>query len=111
MARGRFRRRNSYGNQLKALPMEAMYCAGVSLFTFVLYIAIMTGSVYLSGETPRWLGGLGTLGFLVSVIAFIFNVGQMKTKTELKYRAICLGVSSFVMLIWIATLIIGVTRG
>ena len=101
MARSRFHRRSSYGNQLKALPMEAMYSAGVSLISLI-----------MSGETPRWLGGgLGTLGFLVAFGAFVYNVGQMKTKTELKYRIVCLAISSVIMIVWIATLIIGLIRG
>jgi hypothetical protein len=112
MARSRFHRRSSYGNQLKALPMEAMYSAGVSLVSLIIYGGIITASVYMSGETPRWLGGgLGTLGFLVAFGAFVYNVGQMKTKTELKYRVICLAISSVIMIVWIATLIIGLIRG
>lgn len=111
IGRGRFHRRSSYGNQLKALPVEAMYAAGVSLGTLVVYIAIMAGSVYLSGETPKWLGGLGTIGFLVALCALIYNIGQMKTKTELKYRATCLAISSVVMIVWMATLVVGFVRG
>ena len=91
--------------------MEAMYSAGVSLVTLIIYGSIITASVYMSGETPRWLGGLGTLGFLTAFGAFAYNVGQMKTKTELKYRVICLAISSIIMLVWIATLIIGLIRG
>ena len=102
IGRGRFHRRSSYGNQLKALPVEAMYAAGVSLGTLVVYAGIIAGSVYLSGETPKWLGGLGSL---------IFNIGQMKTKTELKYRATCLIISSVVMIVWMATLVVGLVRG
>lgn len=111
MARGRFHRRNSYGNQLKALPIEAMYAAGVSIITLFVYAGIIAGSVYLSGETPRWLGGLGTIGFLSALGALIFNIRQMKTKTELKYRLICLGISIFVMLVWSFPLVIGFIRG
>lgn len=111
MARGRFHRRNSYGNQLKALPIEAMYAAGVSLATIIAYGCIVVASVYMSGETPRWLGGLGTLGLLTAFGAFVYNIGQMKTKTELKYRIICMTVSSVVMIVWLATLIIGLVRG
>ncbi len=111
MARNRFRRRSSNGNQLKALPMEAMYAAGVSLFTLIIFGAIIAASVYMAGETPRWLGGMGTLGFFVALGALVYNIGQMKTKTELKYRLICLGISSFVMIFWLATLIIGLIRG
>jgi len=111
IGRGRFHRRSSYGNQLKALPVEAMYAAGVSLATMVVYIGIIAGSVYLSGETRKWLGGLGTIGFLVSLGSLIFNIGQMKTKTELKYRATCLIISSVVMIVWMATLVVGLVRG
>jgi len=111
MARGRFHRRNSYGNQLKALPIEAMYASIVSVATLFLYGAIMGGSVYLSGETPRWLGGLGTIGFLIALGAFIYNIGQMKTKTEFKYRLVCFSISSVAMLVWLTTLIIGLIRG
>lgn len=111
IGRGRFHRRSSYGNQLKALPVEAMYAAGVSLATMVVYIGIIAGSVYLSGETPKWLGGLGTIGFLVALGSLIFNIGQMKTKTELKYRATCLAISSVVMIVWMATLVVGLVRG
>lgn len=111
MARGRFHRRSTYGNQLKALPIEAMYAAGVSFVSLIVYGGIIGGSVYLSGETPRWLGGLGTLGFLIALCALIFNIGQMKTKTEFKYRLICLGISIFAMLIWVSTLMLGLIRG
>lgn len=111
IGRGRFHRRSSYGNQLKALPVEAMYAAGVSLGTLVVYAGIIAGSVYLSGETPKWLGGLGTIGFLVALGSLIFNLGQMKTKTELKYRATCLIISSVVMIVWMATLVVGLVRG
>lgn len=111
IGRGRFHRRSSYGNQLKALPVEAMYAAGVSLGTLVVYAGIIAGSVYLSGETPKWLGGLGTIGFLVALGSLIFNIGQMKTKTELKYRATCLIISSVVMIVWMATLVVGLVRG
>lgn len=111
MARGHHRRRNSYGNQLKALPIEAMYASGVSLFTLFIYAIIIIVSVYFSGETPKWIGGIGTLGFIAAAVALIFNIRQMSTKTEFKYRMICLGVSTFVMLIWAATLVIGLVRG
>ena len=107
MSRVRFHRRSSYGNQLKALPMEAMYAAGVSLFTLIVYGAIIGASVYLAGETPRWLGGIGMLFFIVALCALGFNIGQMKTKTELKYRLVCLGISIFVMLFWLGTFILG----
>ena len=100
-------RRNSNGNQLKALPIEAMYAAGVSVFSLILYGAIIAGSVYLAGETPKWLGGSATLCFCIALGAFIFNIGQMKTKTEIKYRLICLGVSTLAMIVWTATIIVG----
>ncbi|MCR5581300.1 MAG: hypothetical protein K6F66_06900 [Pseudobutyrivibrio sp.] len=111
MARGRFHRRNSYGNQLKALPIEAMYAAGVSLFSLIVFGAVIAISVYMAGETPRWVGGIGTLGFLVALCALIFNIGQMKTKTEFKYRIVCLSISILAMVIWMATLIVGLVRG
>ena len=111
MARGRKRRRSSYGNQLKALPIEAMYASGVSLFTLFLHVIIIIIAVYLAGETPKWLGGIGTLGFIAAAVALIFNIRQMSTKTEFKYRLICLGVSSFVMIVWMSTLINGLVRG
>lgn len=100
-------RRNSNGNQLKALPIEAMYAAGVSVFSLILYGAIIAGSVYLAGETPKWLGGSATLCFCIALGAFIFNIGQMKTKTEIKYRLICLGISTLAMIVWTATIIVG----
>ena len=103
----RFHRRSSYGNQLKALPMEAMYAAGVSLFTLVVYGIIIGASVYMAGETPRWLGGIGMLFFIAALCTLIFNIGQMKTKTELKYRVVCLVISSVVMLFWLTTFILG----
>ena len=111
MARGRFHRRSSYGNQLKALPIEAMYAAGVSFATLLIYGGIIAGSVYLSGETPKWLGGLGTIGFLIAFGALVYNIGQMKTKTEFKYRVVCMSISSFTMLVWVVTLLLGLIRG
>lgn len=110
MARNRSRRRNSYGNQLKALPIEAMYAAGVSLFSLIVYIVVIVISVFMAGETPRWVGGSGMLGFFAALGAFLYNLGQMKTKTELKYRLICLGVSLVVMIVWMATFIIGMVN-
>ena len=100
-------RRSSNGNQLKALPIEAMYAAGISVFSLVLYGAIIAGSVYLAGETPRWLGGSGTLCFCLALGAFIFNIRQMKTKTEIKYRVICLCISTLAMAVWTATIVLG----
>ena len=94
-------RRNRSGNQLKALPIEAMYAAGVSVFSLI------AGSVYMSGETPKWLGGSATLCFCVALGAFIYNIGQMKTKTEIKYRIICLGISTLAMIVWTATIVLG----
>ena len=110
MARVYRHRRNSNGNQLKALPIEAMYAAGVSIASLVIYVAIVAGSVYLAGETPRWLGGCGTLGFCIALGAFIYNIGQMKTKTEIKYRLICLGISVIAMLVWTSTIILGLIK-
>ena len=107
MGRVRPRRRNSYGNQLKALPIEAMYAAGVSLFTLIAYGVVIGISVYMSGETPKFIGGIGMLGFFMAIGALIFNLGQMKTKTELKYRLICLGVSLVVIIVWATTFILG----
>ncbi len=107
MARNRFHRRGSYGKQLKALPMEAMYSAGVSLVTLIAYIFIIAASVFMAGETPRWLGGLSTLFFFVALCALIFNISQMKTKTEFKYRLVCLIISAVVMFFWMGTFILG----
>ncbi|CBK75851.1 hypothetical protein CIY_33900 [Butyrivibrio fibrisolvens 16/4] len=107
MGRVRPHRRNSYGNQLKALPMEAMYAAGVSIFSLAIYGAIMGVSIYMAGETPKFIGGIGMLGFFVALAAFIYNIAQMKTKTELKYRLICLAISVVAMAIWVGTFILG----
>ncbi len=107
MGRLRPHRRNSYGNQLKALPMEAMYAAGISLFTLIIFVAVIAVSVYMSGETPKFIGGIGMLGFITALTAFIYNIGQMKTKTELKYRIICLLISTVIMIIWIAPYVLG----
>ncbi len=107
MGRMRSHRRNSYGNQLKALPIEAMYAAGVSIFSLVVYLIIIAISVYMAGETPKWLGGIAGLDFCIALGALLYNIGQLKTKTELKYRLIAFGISLFVMIIWIATFIIG----
>jgi len=35
----------------------------------------------------------------------------MKTNTEFKIRLICLGISIFVMIFWLATLALGLVRG
>ena len=110
MGRVRPHRRNSYGNQLKAVPVEAMYAAGVSLFTLIIYGAVIGFSVYLKGETPKIIGGIGMLGFFIALFAFLYNLGQMKTKTELKYRITSLSVSGVVMIIWIATFILGMVK-
>lgn len=107
MGRVRPHRRNSYGNQLKALPMEAMYAAGVSLFTLIVYAAVIGVSVYMSGDTPKFIGGIGMLGFIVALAALLYNIGQMKTKTELKYRVICLSISILTMIAWIAPYVLG----
>lgn len=110
MGKVRPHRRNSYGNQLKALPVEAMYAAGVSAFSLVIYAAIMGVSVYMSGDTPKFIGGIGMIGFFIALAALLFNVGQMKTKTELKYRLICLGISFLVMAVWVGTFILGMVN-
>ncbi|MCR5415431.1 MAG: hypothetical protein K6E79_01385 [Pseudobutyrivibrio sp.] len=108
MGRVRPHRRNSNGNQLKALPMEAMYSAGISIISLIIYAATIVGSVFFKGDSPRWLGGIGTLGFIMGLVTFIYNLRQMKTKTELKYRLICLAISGVIFLIWLATLIVGI---
>lgn len=107
MRRARFHRRNSYGNQLKALPVEAMYAAGVSLFSLIIYGVVIGISVHMSGDTPKFIGGIGMLGFCVALFALLYNIGQMKTKTELKYRIVCMSISAVVMVIWIAPYILG----
>ena len=107
MGRIRPHRHSSYVKQTKALPMEAMYAAGVSVFSLVVYAAVMGVSVYMAGETPKFVGGIGMLGFFLALAAFLYNCGQMKTKTELKYRLICLAVSGLIMAVWIGTFILG----
>ena len=37
----------------------------------------------------------------------VVKIGQMKTKTEFKYRIICLGVSTLAMIVWTATIVLG----
>lgn len=110
MRRGRGHKRNTYGNQLKALPVEAMYASGVSGFSLILYAVIMGISIYKAGETSKFIGGIGMLGLFLALAALIFNICQMKTKTELKYRLICLAISSVVMVVWLATFIIGMVN-
>ncbi|MCR4694430.1 MAG: hypothetical protein K5773_03790 [Pseudobutyrivibrio sp.] len=107
MTRTYSHRRNSYGNQLKAIPVEAMYAAGVSIFSILMFIAIIGVSIYMAGETPRWIGGISVLAFIVSINAFIYNIKQMKTKTEIRYRVICMLISVFALAIWIGTFILG----
>ncbi|MBQ7147331.1 MAG: hypothetical protein IJR96_01125 [Pseudobutyrivibrio sp.] len=107
MGRIRPHRRSSYGNQLKALPIEAMYASGVSLFTLIIFGVVIGVSVYMSGETPKLLGGIGMLGFFIALAAMLYNIGQMKTKTELKYRITCMTISAVVMIIWIAPYVLG----
>lgn len=107
MARIYSHRRNSFGNQKKALPMEAMYAAGVSGFSLLVYVIIIAVSVYMAGETPNFIGGLGIIFFLVSLVAFIYNVGQMRTQTELRDRVVCMVISSISLLAWLITFFIG----
>ncbi|SDB22593.1 hypothetical protein SAMN02910298_01093 [Pseudobutyrivibrio sp. YE44] len=107
MRRSHFHRRNSYGNQLKALPMEAVYAAGVSILSLILYGVVIGVSVYMSGETPKFIGGLGMLGFVIALCSFIYNLNQMKTNTELKYRIACLIISIVVLIIWAIPFILG----
>ena len=107
MARTYSHRRNSYGNQLKAIPVEAIYAAGVSIFSIVMFIAIIGVSIYMAGETPRWLGGISVLAFIVALNAFIYNIKQMKTKTEIRYRVACMLISVLALAIWIGTFILG----
>jgi hypothetical protein len=90
--------------------MEAMYAAGVSIFSLIVYGVIMGVSVYMSGETPKFIGGIGMLGFFIALAALLFNCGQMKTKTELKYRLICLAISTVSMAVWVGTFIIGMVN-
>ncbi|MCR4566505.1 MAG: hypothetical protein K5769_00435 [Pseudobutyrivibrio sp.] len=110
MARVYRHRHGSSGGRSKALPIEAMYAAGVSLVSLIVYGAIIGGSVYLAGETPKWLGGLGTLGYIVAICAFVYNIRQMKKQTEIKYRIICMGISSVSMIVWTVTIIIGMIK-
>lgn len=106
MARGR-RRHSSYSNKLRALPVEAMYAAGVSIFSLLIFGVILGVSIYMSGETPKFVGGIAMLGFFTCLSAFVFNIRQMQTKTELKYRLICLGVSTFAMIVWATPYVLG----
>ncbi len=107
MARTYSHRRNSNGNQLKALPMEAMYAAGASIFSLIIFVGVMVTSILMEGETPRFVGGIGAIGFLISIVAFIYNIGQMKTKTELKYRVICMVITTVIMIIWAVPFVVG----
>ena len=103
-------RHNSSRGRAKALPIEAMYAAGVSLFSLIVYGVVIGVSVYLEGETPKWLGGIAMLAFIASICAFVFNVYQMKTKTEIKYRVICIIISFVALVVWGATIILGMVK-
>ncbi len=110
MARIYSHRRNSNGNQMKALPMEAMYAAAVSVFSLIVYGVVIGVSVYMAGETPKLIGGIGFLGFLLALVAGIYNIGQMKTKTELKYRIVCMIISLVALIVWLSTFILGLIK-
>ncbi len=107
MARIYNRRRSAAQKQQKAKPMEAMYAAGVSILSFVVFIFTVVMSVVYSGDSPNWVGGLGILGFFASICACIFNAGQMQSKTEFRDRCICFVISLAALLIWLATFILG----
>ena len=110
MGRIRPHRRSSYGNQVKALPVEAMNAAGVSIFSLIIFGIVVGTSIYMAGETLKLVGGIGMLGFILALVALIFNISQMKTKTEFKYRLACLGISAGTMIIWITPYIIGLIK-
>ena len=93
--------------QKKAKPIEAMYAAVVSTISAVVYFAVIFYSVSQAGETSKLIGGIGMLGFAVAIGAFAFNVKQMAMDTDLHDRIICISVSTLVLILWIATMIIG----
>lgn len=103
-------RRSRFGNPKKAKPMEAMYAAGVSIFSVLCFIVILIVDVAMGGDTPRFIGGLSVIAFLISLSAFIFNIGQMRTQTEFKDRLICLLISIFSFLIWLSVFVIGMVN-
>lgn len=107
MARTYSHRRRTSTGPAKAKPVEAMYAAGVAVFSLLMYIAIIVASVYMAGDTPKWLGGLGFIGFCIAIASFIYNANQMRSKTELRDRIICMSISSVVFIIWVATFILG----
>ena len=87
--------------------MEAMYAAGISLLSLIIYVVVIVVSVCMSGETPKFIGGLGMLGFFIALCSLVYNLNQMKTKTELKYRVVSLVISFVIMIIWATPYILG----
>ena len=108
MARVYSHRRNRNGNQLKAKPIEAMYAAGCSIASVLLYAVLIALSIFNAGDNTRWIGGIGFLGFVMALVAFIYNIRQMRTPTELTIRIICMAISSVAFLIYIATYVMGI---
>lgn len=107
MSRRRRHRRDSSIKESKAWPMEAIYASGVSLISLIIYGALIGVSVYKAGENPNVIGGIGMLGLFIALAAAIFNITQMRTKTELKYRIICMAVSTVVLIIWLTPYVLG----
>ena len=87
--------------------MEAMYAAGVSIFSLVAFIAILAIDVYMAGDTPKVIGGLSILFFIAALCAFAFNISQMTKQTELKDRIICMIISTVCFAVWLVTFLIG----
>lgn len=110
MARNRRHRKSSASKPLKALPMEAVYAATLSLFSLIIYIAVIGVSAFMNGETPKLVGGIGMLGFIIALAALVYNFFQLNTKTEVKYRVICFGISTFATILWLAPYIYGLIK-
>ena len=108
MVRINQRRRTSTGNKLKAKPIEAMYAALFSIASIIALGVVITLSVMAGGDNSRWFGGAGILAFFVAVLAFIFNVGQMKKATDLRARITCMVISTLAFVLWAAVFIIGI---
>lgn len=90
-----------------AKPIEAMYAAGVSTVSIVMYFVEISIAVSEAGETTNWVGGFGILGLCIAIGAFVYNVGQMKKSTDLTERIICMSISSVALLCWGITMLIG----
>lgn len=107
MVRTRRRYKNLKDFNLKGKPLQAMGAAGVSLLTIITFGIVIAVSASYGGDSPKIIGGVGFLALIVSLVAFIYNIRQIRIKGEFVERLICLIISLIAFAAWAGIFIFG----